>query len=251
VNDPAVINAYLGGSAAGARKMVRLPPSFLLPAGLEAVGRLVRDLASRAGAIQAAFVRARRKDDPLPSAFAGRYDPAKAGDPWDDLMRSAPQGIPVRSRVSADGRRLSGQAAALARAAAERHARYIRTGSPSHVAASYVDPAALARSAAERSAEHIRRQRAARPQPSAFAPAESSRKNAAPEPAATPKVMHGELGHNSAGVAEAALTPAQPLDAAALAARASAVMAEHVAKRRKSLTMVVLSRPTLVKSDDP
>ncbi|GIK80730.1 MAG: hypothetical protein BroJett024_18350 [Alphaproteobacteria bacterium] len=257
VNDPAVINAYLGGSAARprpARTLVRLPPPFLLPAGLAAIGRLVRDLAARAGAIQAAFVRVRRKEDPLPSAFAGRYDPAGAGDPWDDLMRSAPQGSPKGSRVSADARRLSSQAAALARAAAERHARYIRTGSPSYVAASHVDPAALARSAAERMAEHVRRQRAARPLPSAFAPAEPPRTNGGPEPTMQSQVMHGALGHNSAGIADAALPPsppAQALDTRALAARASAVMAAHVAERRKSLTMVILRRPTLVKTDDP
>lgn len=68
------------------------------------------------------------------------------------------------------------------------------------------------------------------------------------------QVMHGALGHNSAGIADAALPPsppAQALDTRALAARASAVMAAHVAERRKSLTMVILRWPTLVKTDDP
>jgi hypothetical protein len=167
-------------------------------------------------------------------------------------MRSAPHGRPDRSRVSADARRLSSQAAELARAAAERHTRHIRTGSPSYVAPSHVDPAALARAAGERMAEHVRRQRAARPQPSAFASAASARGPAAPEPPVQPQVPHGALGHNSAGIADAVLAPPQQaLDIAALAARASAVMAEHVQARRKALTMVTLRRPTLVKTDDP
>ncbi|HMN80955.1 MAG TPA: carboxyltransferase domain-containing protein, partial [Burkholderiaceae bacterium] len=52
---------------------------------LAAVGRLIGDLARRAGGIQAAFVRALRQAAILPSAFAGRYDPQCEGNPWEKL----------------------------------------------------------------------------------------------------------------------------------------------------------------------
>ena len=44
-------------------------------------------LALRAGAIRVAFVRALRQSAPLPSAFVGRYDPKKAGDPGPNSPR--------------------------------------------------------------------------------------------------------------------------------------------------------------------
>jgi branched-chain amino acid transport system ATP-binding protein len=286
-HDPAVIDAYLGGAARRRHKPARLPPPFVLPVGLGAIGRFVGDLAARAGAIRAAFVRALRQQDPLPSAFAGRYNPASAGDPWEDLIRTAPQGLSGQPHISADGRRLSEQAASFARAASERYALYIRTGRLAPGPSPYLDPAALARAAAERMAEHVRRQRTARPLPSAlapgpppypdpaslaqaaaqrlaehvrrqrtarplpsaFAPSELARQDDAQPNIPLPvKRIHGELGHNSAGIVDA--EPPQPMpipDSAALAARAAAISAEHVAERRKLLTMGILRRPTLVK----
>ena len=56
----------------------------------------------RAGAIQQAFVRALRQAASLPSAFVGRYDPKKAGDPWAELAAASRL---VQCRKAAVGRR--------------------------------------------------------------------------------------------------------------------------------------------------
>src|SRR5690606_28453031 len=135
MNDPAVVNAYLGGGAAAAeptaKRPIRLPRPFLLPGTLAAIRRHIGALAARASAIQAAFVQYLRGDNPLPSAFAGRYDPARMGDPWAELVRNAPTAhIDLPPAVSIEGKQLSRQAAALANAAAERHARHIRSLRP-------------------------------------------------------------------------------------------------------------------------
>jgi branched-chain amino acid transport system ATP-binding protein len=68
MTDPAVVNAYLGGARRGVKATaVRLPPPFPLPLDLPSVGRLIASLASRAGAIRTAFVRALRQSAPLRS----------------------------------------------------------------------------------------------------------------------------------------------------------------------------------------
>ena len=164
-------------------KSIRLPAPFALPGDLGAIGRLIGALASRAGAIQAAFVRSVRRAAVLPSAFVGRYDPAKAPDPWDELIANSARARPSeRIKASQDGKSLAERSGDLAQAAARRHARHIRAlrasrENPSAFAGRYdpaaalieieeMSPASLARSAAERMAEHVRRQRLARPMPS-------------------------------------------------------------------------------------
>ncbi len=94
MTDPAVVNAYLGGArgAKATATAIRLPAPFPLPLDLASVGRFIGALALRAGAIRAAFVRALRQSAPLPSAFAGRYDPKKEGDPWAELATATPRG---------------------------------------------------------------------------------------------------------------------------------------------------------------
>ena len=274
MTDPAVISAYLGGAAKRpAAKSIRLPAPFRLPGDLASIGLFMSGLASRAGAIQQAFVRTLRQAAILPSAFVGRYDPAKAADPWDELAARLQPLLPA-SRSTADGvRRIAdigersdavlrtarGErsdavlrtafAADLARAAALRHARHIHAlrasrDNPSAFAGLYdpataptpfdpLDPRGLARSATERWADHVRRQRAARPVPSAFAGPDTV-------PATTP-AEPGNLGHNSRGVdvdAEEAqatvdMRSTRPIDIDALVARAASLHSRHVAQRRK------------------
>ena len=257
MSDPAVINAYLGGGGAkpGA-KSVRLPPSFSLPGDAGSIARLVGGLALRAGAIHGAFVRAVRQATTLPSAFVGRYDPSKSGDPWGALASSV---SPDRMQVAGDAKRLADQAFDLAQAAARRHARHIRQlrasrENPSAFVGAYdpasalieietLDPRSLAHSAANRMADHIRRRRLASPVPSAFTPGEESA--SLPE---SETDVHGILGHNSRGIdidAEqerpALPEPAiRPIDIAALVTRAATIHSEHVAERRKTLTVITL-----------
>ena len=258
MSDPAVVSAYLGGGGAAkpAPTSIRLPPPFVLPGNLAGIGRLIGALAIRAGAIQTAFVRSLRRVATLPSAFIGRYDPAKAPDPWDELAGSAPSGAsPSRVSVASGARNLTDHAAELAKAATLRHARHIRSlraerGNPSAFVGVYdpmtavkdidpLDPGTLARSAGDRLADHIRARRAAQPVPSAFA-----RRADAASPAVP--TIHPALGHNSRGVdidAEHKHEAAQPrteIDVAALVTRASTIHAAHVASRRKTLTITTL-----------
>ncbi|CAG0968389.1 MAG: ATP-binding cassette domain-containing protein [Rhizobiaceae bacterium] len=224
MNDPAVVNAYLGGSARPATAQyvaMRLPPPMRLPLGVEAIGRLAVDLAERAGRIQKAFVRTLRREGDLPSAFVGRFDPKAGGDPWADIPAPAPL-KPGTPHVSADGRRLADNAAALSRRAAERLA------------------------------DHVRSRRLTGPLPSAFA-APKSRNEAPAEavkpeagPAASLNGSHGLIGHNSAGIAleedtvpVAGLPPATA-SLADLAARAATIHAAHVAESRKRLSAFVI-----------
>ncbi|WP_210257160.1 ABC transporter ATP-binding protein, partial [Chelativorans sp. ZYF759] len=130
--DPAVINAYLGGATEKkpqtASRKIRLPAPFALPSTLEAMGRFMGELASRAGAIQAAFIRFVRREASVPSAFVGRYDAKAGGDPFAEI--AAPAHIPAeRSRpmVSNDAQTLSTDAGRLAHAAGERLARHVRS----------------------------------------------------------------------------------------------------------------------------
>lgn len=256
MTDPAVVNAYLGGARRAATP-IRLPSAFPLPADLASVGRFIGSLAQRAGAIRVAFVRALRQAMPLPSAFAGRYDPRKEGDPWAELAddRATPTRRPP---VAADGRRLADQAAEFARAAERRHTRHIRSiralrENPSAFAGRY-DPTnamfeidemradTLARHAADRTAEHVRNKRLAAPVPSAF----TGGKLAAPEPAIGYEEPGALLGHNSRGVdieaehAQDAQKREGGVDIAALVSRATAIQADHVAARRKRLRVVTL-----------
>ncbi len=225
MNDPAVINAYLGGSArttAARQSPVQLPAPMRLPVSVEAIGRLAGDLALRAGRIQQAFVRTLRRQGDLPSAFVGRYDPQAGGDPWTDMPSPAPF-RPGAPHVSVDGRRIADNAADLSRRAAERLA------------------------------DHVRSRRLTATAPSAFA-APKGGGSAVPAEAPRPSQeqggrlngSHGLIGHNSAGVAieeetvpVAAAAPATaPL--ADLAARAAAIHAAHVAESRKRLSAFVI-----------
>jgi branched-chain amino acid transport system ATP-binding protein len=255
ITDPAVVNAYLGGARRKATT-VRLPAPFPLPVDLAAFGRLIGSLALRAGAIRTAFVRALRQAAPLPSAFAGRYDPAKTGDPWADLAAVPPAVPTARMQAASDGRRLADRATDLAKAAEIRHARHIRSlrasrENPSAFAGVYdpatalievdaLDPAGLARAAGNRMADHIRLRRLAAPVPSAFAPRDS-----APEPQQEPQ-PGALLGHNSRGVdidaEEQSVTtpPGGGINIDALVSRAASIQSQHVAARRKRLTMVTL-----------
>jgi branched-chain amino acid transport system ATP-binding protein len=255
MTDPAVVSAYLGGAAKRpAAKSIRLPAPFRLPGDLASIGLFMAGLASRAGAIQQAFVRALRQSTVLPSAFVGRYDPAKAADPWDEVAARLQPLLPASRRIAdtgdgSDAVLRTAFAADLARAAALRHARHIHAlrasrDNPSAFAGLYdpataptpfdpLDPRGLARSASERWTDHVRRQRAARPQPSAFAGADTV-------PATTP-AEPGNLGHNSRGVdvdaeeAQAAVDvrSTRPIDIDALVARATSLHSRHVAQRRK------------------
>lgn len=269
MTDPAVANAYLGGARRAAQTRVKLPPSFPLPTDLASVGRLIGGLALRADAIRTAFVRALRQAAPLPSAFAGRYDPKKAGDPWAQVATVTPRAMLPETQVAPDGRRLADHAAELAKAASLRHARHIRSlrasrENPSAFAGVYdpasalievdgLDPAGLARTASDRFADHIRQRRLGAPVPSAFA-----RKDAPPSTEQRKDETDPLLGHNSRGVdidaEEAKVASAEPpagrLDIESLVARASTIQSQHVAARRKRLTAVTL-RPQDLPGGDP
>lgn len=266
MTDPAVVNAYLGGARGAKAKAtaIRLPAPFPLPLDLASFGRFIGALALRAGAIRAAFVRALRQAAPLPSAFAGRYDPKADGDPWDELAVVAPRGdTSTRTPAGSDGRRLADQAGDLAKAAALRHARHIRSQrasreNPSAFVGVYdpatalieidaLDPAGLANAASSRMAAHIRQRRRAAPVPSAFARDSAT---AQAELAAD----HPALGHNSRGVdidaEEQVPAPAGRIDIDTLVARAATIQSQHVAARRKRLTMVTL-RPQDLPGGEP
>ena len=269
MSDPAVVNAYLGGARRAATP-VRLPASFPLPADLASFGRLVGSLAQRASAIQIAFVRALRQAASLPSAFVGRYDPKKAGDPWAELAATTPRAISAKQpSVAADGKRLSDRASELAKAATLRHARHIRSlrasrDNPSAFVGLYdpanalievdeASPESLARVAADRMADHIRRKRLASPVPSAFVHEEKV-VTLRPE---EPLREHAALGHNSRGVDIEAeerqvSTPAgDRIDIQALVTRATTIQSQHLATRRKRLTVVTLRPQDLPGGSEP
>ena len=82
-----MINAYLGGATE--KKPQTASTKFRLPRALRIAfdprgrwGRFMGELASRAGAIHAAFIRFVRREAVVPSAFVGRYDPKTGGDPF-------------------------------------------------------------------------------------------------------------------------------------------------------------------------
>jgi branched-chain amino acid transport system ATP-binding protein len=224
MSDPAVVNAYLGGSVratAAGRPAMQLPPPMRLPVSVEAIGRLAGDLAQRAGRIQQAFVRTLRRQGDLPSAFVGRFDPNAGGDPWADIPAPAPF-RPGAPHVSSDGRRIADNAADLSRRAADRLA------------------------------DHVRSRRLTGATPSAFAAPRGGRAVAAeaerpsPEQGGRLNGSHGLIGHNSAGVAIeeeiVAVAAAAPTatSLADLASRAAAIHAAHVAESRKRLSAFVI-----------
>jgi branched-chain amino acid transport system ATP-binding protein len=233
MHDPAVVNAYLGGAAA-ARTRITLPPPMRLPAGAGAIGRFVGDLAGRAGRIQSAFVRSLRQAGGQPSAFVGRYDPKTIGDPWKDTAAHVAPPPPPARPAAADARRLSSDAADLARRASERAAAHVRstrlsTSRPSafSVSSTKVEaPITLRRLQAD---EHQG------PPVEAKKPADGrkSRLNGS----------RGLIGHNSGGFGIDEMAPppagasASPAD---LAARAASIHAAHVAARRKTLSAFVI-----------
>jgi branched-chain amino acid transport system ATP-binding protein len=227
MSDPAVANAYLGGAGSrGSRAKVALPPPMRLPAGVEAMRGLMGDLAGRAARIQSAFVRSLRQGADLPSAFVGRYDPAKAGDPWADF---APEPVHLSGHaaaVSSQTRRLGAEAAELAGRAAERFSAHVRTS------------------------------RLSAPRPSAFSGGTEAPRDVADVRAGKPAKggekkklngSHGLIGHNSAGLdldAEMAARDlpksSEGLTPAELAVRAASIQAAHVAARRKALAAFVV-----------
>lgn len=93
------------------------------------------------------------------------------------------------------------------------------------------DAGALARAAAERMAKHVRHQREQRPLPSAFALGWVAQ-------AGAPDTALPGLGHNSASFGIDAEQRSEAIDIPALVARATAALSEHVASRRKSLTVL-------------
>lgn len=225
MSDPAVINAYLGGAGGRAvRAKVNLPPPMRLPSGIEAMRGLMGDLAERATRIQSAFVRSLRQGADLPSAFVGRFDPAGDADPWTDFEPPPLHLSGGASRVADDTRRLGEKAGELARSAAERHAR------------------------------HVRSARLSAPTPSAF----STRHRHDPVVANVARAperrtqgmaglngLHGRIGHNSGGLdldppdgaaGNGDAVVAKSPTAAELAARAASIQAAHVAARRKAAT---------------
>lgn len=220
MNDPAVVNAYLGGSvrpAVSRHVAIHLPPPMRLPVSVAAIGRLAGDLAERAGRIQQAFIRTLRREGGLPSAFVGRYDPKAGGDPWSDVPASATFNFST-PHVSGDGRRIASSAADLSRRAAERLA------------------------------DHVRSRRLTGATPSAFAaPQGRSEASADEDPRAAEAAglngSHGLIGHNSGGIAldEAVVVAQTPAPTAAsladLATRAAAIHAAHVAESRKHLSV--------------
>jgi branched-chain amino acid transport system ATP-binding protein len=257
MTDPAVVNAYLGGARGGAKvkaTTIRLPPALPLPLDLASVGRFIGALALRAGAIRTAFVQALRQASPLPSAFAGRYDPKEAGDPW-DIASATSRTVSPGAGVAPDGKRLTDHAAELAKAATLRHARHIRSlrasrENPSAFVGIYdpatalievdaLDPAGLARAASTRMADHIRQRRLAAPVPSAFVRNDGS-------PASEQAIRESDplLGHNSRGIdidaegKDISAPASGGLDIDALVSRAATIQAQHVAARRKRLAMV-------------
>ena len=222
-SDPAVVNAYLGGTAKqgvrtapGSKTSIRLPSSIPLPVDFGAMRDALSDLAGRANRIQSAFVRSMRRGANVPSAFVGRYDPKAAGDPWEDAA-------PARESPGIAPPAMSRDAHALAQTSA-----------------------AFARRAAERMAGHVRTVRLSSPAPSAFAAPFAPREEAEEkiEPVRPPFIeiqKHGKPAPVAAGS-----------DPAALASHASDRLAAHVAATRKAAPLpsaFASMRPTAAEED--
>jgi branched-chain amino acid transport system ATP-binding protein len=280
MNDPAVINAYLGGAAgarAGTAPAMRLPSSMRLPAGLEAMGRLMATLAERAGRIHQAFIRSLRRGGELPSAFVGRYDPKAAADPWEALASEMREtAAPRRPIVSPEARRAGADAASLADRARERMAAHVATarlnaarpnafapvfGGLPEAAKAFSSPAVgtarrsdialdaadLARRAGERLAAHVAAARKRGSGTAAFHPTvrEAASRDHGREEQPIGQPVHGLIGHNSAGFEfedEDGAKPPHGVSIAALASRAAAIHAAHVAARRAALPVAPARR---------
>jgi branched-chain amino acid transport system ATP-binding protein len=215
--DPAVVNAYLGGGAKAAPKpaaagpglmpSIKLPPALKLPLDPAAWRGAIGDIAGRAGRVQAAFVRALRRETAVPSAFAGRYDPKAGTDPWAELAQAQPIASSARP-VSSDAHRLGLDADLFAARAGRIQAAYVRAlrarmrqpsafegrfdagggadawaqldaelergrdgrSQPSDLRRLVKDASALARGAGERLSAHVEARRKASAMPSAFQP---------------------------------------------------------------------------------
>jgi branched-chain amino acid transport system ATP-binding protein len=215
--DPAVVNAYLGGGAKASPKpaaagsglppTIKLPPALKLPLDPAAWRGAIGGIADRAGRVQAAFVRALRRDATVPSAFAGRYDPKAGTDPWADFAGAQPIALPARP-AARDAIRLGHDADLFAARAARIQAAYVRAlrartrqpsafegrydagagadawalldaelergvdgrAQPSDLRRLVKDAASLARGAGERLSAHLEARRKASPLPSAFQP---------------------------------------------------------------------------------
>lgn len=213
--DPAVVNAYLGGGAKASPKpaaagsgllpTIKLPPALKLPLDPAAWRGAIGGIADRAGRVQAAFVRALRRDAAVPSAFAGRYDPKAGADPWADLAQAQPIVLPAPP-VARDAIRLGQDADLFAARAARIQAAYVRAlrartrqpsafegrydagagadawalldaelergadgrAQPSDLRRLVRDAASLAKGAGERLSAHLEARRKASPTPSAF-----------------------------------------------------------------------------------
>jgi branched-chain amino acid transport system ATP-binding protein len=201
-SDPAVVNAYLGGGTAEKEKKPKagglsLPTGFSLPIGLGAVGRFAGAMAERAGAIQQAFVRFIRGHAPVPSAFVGRYDPAADRKAFETLSQDG-----AAQRYQASDREKTMSASPDARKIA---------GSAS----------AFAESAAARLERHVRTQRLSSSRPSAFA---TARRSAPPQRQDEPVRPAAQSRPRA---------PEPSVDAAALADRAAARLADHMRRQRE------------------
>src|SRR5690606_38877367 len=129
MNNPAVINAYLGGAKpAVATAETRVLP--VLQTGMDMVGRLIDEVVERASNIQRLFIRSLRRKRNVPSAFAGRYDPSA------DEVRPEKR-VPV---ISQEARLLSQSAGDLSRKASERLARHISSKRTSGEEVEAVEP---------------------------------------------------------------------------------------------------------------
>lgn len=118
MNNPAVINAYLGGAKpVEAASGTRAVP--VLQTGVDVIGRLIDEVVERASNIQRLFIRSLRRKRNVPSAFVGRYDPNTDADELTPEKR-----VPV---ISEEARRLSQSAGDMARKASDRLAQHIAT----------------------------------------------------------------------------------------------------------------------------
>ena len=209
-SDPAVVNAYLGGTGKEGKRTapargisIRLPSSIPLPIDLSAMRDALSGLASRASRIQSAFVRSLRRAGAIPSAFVGRYDPKAGTDPWEEAA-SMPNELIVSRKAGPRSVRVDVNSADLADRASARLARHVRsTRLSSPVPSAFVNAAKPA--AVAEADNHIRQ------------PANDDR----PTTGKAPSRLDRPRAEGSQ-------------DPAAMARRASERLAEYVAARRKS-----------------
>lgn len=263
--DPAVVNAYLGGgakaspkpapAASGLLPSIRIPQVMKVPLDPAAWRSAIDIVAGRAGRVQAAFVRALRRDAPVPSAFAGRYDPKAGDDPWVELEPVEPK---RPAAVSDDARRVASEAAGLAERAARIQAEHVLArrrmdddrpaakspeaervavsskdeGRPSRAATRIVSPVdsqALAQRAARIGAAYVKALRAGAGRKPPFG--WSADTEAGDRAWAN---LQAELGAPLPKASRSSGTGGHPSDPASLAREAGGRFAEYVAARRKA-----------------